>query len=217
MRSFRFFSKAIATATFLFLAGTSHGSASVVTLAIDAAPRSIDPRYAVDANSQYVENLIHCSIIGFDKDGKTVPELAEKWKWVSPTALEVILKKNIVFSDGSQVTPADVQATYMFFKNETLKNPSPRKSAFTNLKNVSVAKDAVTFELNEADSTFLLNLVVGILPASYSSKEMLIETDKIVGCGPFTFTSMNANELLMTANSKYNLASPPKGRQKKIC
>jgi peptide/nickel transport system substrate-binding protein len=210
MRSFRFFSKAIASATFLFLAGTSHGAASVVTLAIDAAPRSIDPRYAVDANSQYVENLIHCSVIGFDKDGKTVPELAEKWKWVSPTALEVILKKSIVFSDGSPVTPADVQATYMFFKNETLKNPSPRKSAFTNLKNISVAKDAVTFELNEADSTFLLNLVVGILPASYSSKEMLIETDKIVGCGPFTFTSMNANELLMTANSKYNLASPPK-------
>lgn len=185
-------------------------AAAEVTLALEAAPRSVDPRYAVDANSQYIENLVHCSLINFDKDGKTVPGLASAWKWKSPLALEVSLKPGVTFSDGTAVTPADVQATYMFFKKEDLKNPSPRKGAFTNVKNVTTGKDNVTFELNEADSTFVLNLVVGILPASYGSKEMLTESDKIVGCGPFVYESMNANELKMSANPKYSLGAPPK-------
>lgn len=201
---------ALASISLPFSSATATAAASTVILALEAQPRSIDPRFAVDANSQYVENLIHCSLINFDRDGKTVPGLAESWSWKTPTALEVVLNKKALFSDGSKVTPADVQATYMYFKDETLKEPSPRKGAFTNVKSITTGKDSVTFELNEADTTFLLNLVVGILPASYSKKAMITETDKVVGCGPFVFESMDANELKMTANTKYSLGSAPK-------
>lgn len=201
---------ALAAMPLFFSPSTATAAASTIVLALEAQPRSIDPRFAVDANSQYVENLIHCSLINFDRDGKTVPGLASSWKWTSPTTLEVVLNKKALFSDGSKVTPADVQATYMYFKDETLKSPSPRKGAFSNVKTISTDKDSVTFELQEADSTFLLNLVVGVLPASYSKTEMLTEADKIVGCGPFVFDSMNANELKMSANPKYTLGATPK-------
>jgi len=91
-----------------------------VNVAWEAEPRSIDPRFAVDANSQYLENLIHCSLIDFDPEGQAIADLATKWEWTSPTKLLVTLNDKAKFSDGSQVTAKDVVATYGYFKNETL-------------------------------------------------------------------------------------------------
>ena len=39
-------------------------------LAWESTPRTLDPRYAVDADSQYLVDLIHCALLGFDLDGK---------------------------------------------------------------------------------------------------------------------------------------------------
>lgn len=183
----------------------------VVTLAWDSEPRSIDPRYAVDANSQYLENLLHCSLVDFDQEGRTIPDLAKEWKWLSPTAISVTLQPGAKFSDGTPVTAADVKATYDFFAKEGLANPSPRKGAFAKLKGTTAKSDSeVIFELAEPNTTFLTDLVVGILPAKYGSKEMLAATDQVVGCGPFSLKGTSVGALDLEANANYTLGAPPK-------
>ncbi len=183
----------------------------VVTLAIEADPRTLDPRYAVDANSQYIENLLHCSLVGFDKDGRTIADLAKSWSWVDAKTLSVTLNAAAKFSDGTAVTADDVRATYMFFKDDKIANPSPRKGAFANVKNVT-AKDPATviFELTEPDSTFVLNLVVGVLPAKFATKDMLTDKDQVPGCGPFQLKSVSPSGLEFAVNPAYSLGAKPK-------
>lgn len=182
-----------------------------VTMAWEAEPRTVDPRYAVDANSQYLENLLHCSLIDFDKDGRTVPDLAKSWAWKSPTVLEVELNPNVKFADGTVVTGSDVAATYGYFKQEGGANPSPRKGAFSNMKSVTApSATKVVFELNEPDSVFVTNLVVGVLPAKLATKDMLTDKDAAPGCGPFTLKKFDATAVELAANPAYTLGTPPK-------
>ncbi len=199
----------------LALAGFAQGASAVagssgITLAWEAEPRSLDPRYAIDANSQYLENLLHCSLIDFDQDGRTIPDLAREWRWTNPTTLELVLTAGVKFADGTPVTSDDVKATYDFFKRADVKNPSPRKGAFAKIKTTEAKGDKVTFTLEEPDSTFVTNLVVGVLPAKLAAKEMLGEADGIVGCGAFKFKSQNPNGLELEVNEHFTLGALPK-------
>jgi peptide/nickel transport system substrate-binding protein len=205
-------SRTFAVALFASLAGTSAlaAAAGPLTIAWEAEPRAFDPRYAVDANSQYLENLVHCSLVDFDKDGRGVPDLAKSWTWKSPTSLEVTLNTAAKFSDGTPVTAEDVKATYLFFKDEKVANPSPRKGAFTNLKAVTAgAPDKVTFDLETPDSTFTLNLVIGVLPAKIAAKEMLTDKDRAPGCGPFVFKTIDVTGIELSPNPNYSLGPKP--------
>jgi len=181
-----------------------------VSIAWEAPPRTIDPRFNVDADSQYLENLIHCSIASFDKNGQTIGDLAEGWTWNDPTTLVVRLKQGAKFSDGSAVTAADVAATYAFFKKESLKTPSPRAGAFSTVASVTADKGQVVFKLTQPDATFVTNLVIGILPERLAGGDIISEHPKMVGCGPFTLSSVTVNHLELRRNEHYGLGNPAK-------
>ena len=106
-------------------------SKNTLNIALDSEPRSIDPRYAVDANSQYIDDLIHCSLMTFESNGSVVGDLAKSWKWTSAKKLSMTLKEDIQFSDGTIVTAKDVKATYDFFSKKDLK-----KRMFRNINQV---------------------------------------------------------------------------------
>lgn len=183
-------------------------------LAWEAEPRTIDPRYAQDANSQYLESLVHCALVQYNADGALSGWLAKSWTWRTPTILEVSLRDDARFADGSPVTAQDVRATYLFFKKEGLKSPSPRKGAFTKLKDVILAGEkSVIFELTEPDAAFVSNLVVGILPAIFEGREMLTEKDSPAGCGPFKLQTFDQARIELVPNLSYGLGDKPKLRQ----
>lgn len=182
-----------------------------LTLAWEAEVRSIDPRFAVDANSQYLEHLLHCSPVRSDETGKTVSDLAKHWTWQTPTSLELTLNP-ATFSDGSPVTAADVKATYDFFKKEGLSNPSPRRGAFLNMSSIVVkGTDKIVFNLQEPDSAFVVNsLVVGVLPAKLAAKDALAGIQDVVGCGPFVLKSITPSGVDLATNPRYSLGTKPK-------
>ncbi len=197
--------------SFTFAATAVSAAANPLTIAWESAPRSIDPRYALDANSQYLENLTQCSLIDFDKNGSTVGDLAKSWKWTDSKTLEVTIHSNAKYSNGTKVSPKDVKATYEFFKNESVKNPSPRKGAFTKLESVEArGGDKVIFRLPESDSTFVTNLVVGIMPAKNSSGEMIDTAKNLIGCGPFMLAESTITGLTLVPNKNFTLRSKPK-------
>lgn len=183
-----------------------------INIAWEAEPRTVDPRFAVDANSQYLENLLHCALIDFNRDGQGVPDLAKSWVWTSPTSLTVELQTGAKFSDGSRVSASDVKATYDSLLRQGVKNPSPRQGPFSKLKSIDVkSENTLVFDLVEPDSTFVLNLVIGILPAKTAlSLDMLSPGQLLVGCGPFVLKQFSNNTIGLERNEHYSLEAAAK-------
>ncbi len=181
-----------------------------LTMAWDNAPRQIDPRFLTDADSQYLENLTHCSLFRFDETGQTVPYLARDFKWLTPTRLKITLQNNIQFSDGSNVTADDVVETYSFFKKTKLKIPSPRAGAFSNIQTIrKISTDELEFILQKPDAPMLTNLIVGILPKEVANlPEPFLKAEKeIQSCGPFVLNTQTFNELHLRKNPFYKLTA----------
>jgi peptide/nickel transport system substrate-binding protein len=177
-----------------------------ISLAWETSPRTIDPRFASDADSQYLENLVHCSIASFGENGQTVSDLAKGWRWNDTTTLEVELRPEAKFSDGNPVTPADVVATYQFFLRKDVTPPSPRAGAFAAIASVEQkVGNKVVFKLTEADASFITNLVVGILPAKDAAGSMIANDKSVIGCGPFMLKSFDMTGIELVANKHYSL------------
>lgn len=174
--------------------------------------RSFDPRYSVDANAQYVENLLHCSILGFSPDGALIPELAEELPhWVSPTKLEVRIKNDVLFSDKSALTTEDIKATYEFFLDEKMSPFSARADGFAKLDKIEIV-DATTmhFVLKEPDASFVTNLVVGVMPAHQAKGAKIMDPNESIGCGPYRMQSAELGKLQLEANDAYTLGPKPR-------
>ncbi len=181
-----------------------------VTLAWKTAPRTIDPRFTIDAYSHYLSDLQNCSLINFNEDGKIVGSLAKSWRWLDNKNLEVIIKDDILFSDSTKVTAADVKATYEFFHNTKLKKPSPLAAAFKKITKITTKKNKITFTFLEPDVSFLQNLMIGIVPKKYAGEEMFSKAGSYSGCGPFILTEVTSAQLTLKKNPKYNISSPAK-------
>jgi peptide/nickel transport system substrate-binding protein len=102
----------LALLTVLSACSTSTGSASGSALnIISAEPTSgLDPNNAVTQTSLRVMELVYDTLLDYDKDGKLVPGLAQKW---TPGAnglnYTFTLQNGAKFSDGSPVTATDVK------------------------------------------------------------------------------------------------------------
>ena len=203
--------------TVLLSAPTLLARGSTIAVAWDAEPRTFDPRYAQDANSQYLENLLHCSLIEYDPQGNKKPSLATHWTWITPTILEVTVRTDVIFSNKKPVTPQDIAATYGFFLDPNPKVPSPRKNAFAKLKSVKpVNTDKVIFELMEPDAAFDINLIVGILPEDLARQDIMTDPSKISGCGPFTLKSHGNTQIILQPSTHWKLGTPPKFHELEI-
>ena len=47
-----------------------------------------------------------------DMDGKEQRSLAESWKWVNPTTLELKMRKNVTYQDGSPFTAKNMKTAF---------------------------------------------------------------------------------------------------------
>lgn len=181
-----------------------------LNVAWESQPRTIDPRFAVDANSQYLEDLIGCSLVVFDANGQPQPSLAKEMPiWIKPNLLQVNIREGIRFQDGTPVSAEDVKATYDFFLKKT-PPLSPRAGAFNKVSAIrTISPHTLEFELMEPDASFMTNLVVGILPRVKAPGDEIKTPEDYVGCGPYTLRSIDMTGLSLTRNQTYNLGTAP--------
>lgn len=177
-------------------------------LSLEDSIRSFDPRQSVDANSQYIEDLIHCSLITFEPDGHPKAGIASKMpSWIKPQVLEVNLRDELRFNDGSPLTAEDVAATYQALMNE---KTFARSASFNTLKKIQVLNPkTLHFELKEPDASFVSNLAVGILPAKIA-REKQMDPLKTPTCGPYRLKTVDINSIVLEVNSQ----TPPDQRPK---
>ena len=153
-----------------------------VRIGLATAPLSLDPRFATDAASHKVQELIHCSLVQLGEDFLPKPGLATSWQHPDPYTWTFELGQNHTFHNGQAVTARDVAATLHAVLNKGLS--SPLRAGFLTIENISTDDDYhLTLTLNKPDSSLLTRLNMGILPASEASKPH--QAKQTIGCGAF--------------------------------
>src|SRR5581483_11549218 len=76
---------------------------------IENSPTSTDPRFATDAISSRINELVFDSLVRVDRHGRFVGQLAESFERPDETHIVFHLKRGIRFSNGREMTARDVK------------------------------------------------------------------------------------------------------------
>ncbi len=174
---------------------------------------------------------IFAALVNYDKDGKLVPVLAQKWL-ISPDQLTYTfyLRKGLKFSDGSPLTAADVAFTltllddpsysgYIDISKAFIKGGQAYKEgkagSIEGIKVIDPLTIKITTEKINAQTLFLLG--VQVLPKAYYGKgyqrgklDYLRELySKPLGAGPYKFEKyVPDQEIRYIANPYYYSGKP---------
>ena len=163
-----------------------------LTIAIESNPLQLDPRYATDANSVRIGNLIYNSLLRADQKSQLQPELAANWRMLDEKTYLFELRKDARFHDGRPLTAADVKFTY-----ESISDPnsrSPKRGLLKPLHAVEqIGPYQLKFVLNAVHAPFVEQFTLGIVPLGSSSREPS-NLQPPLGSGPFMIQSIESGE-----------------------
>ena len=155
---------------------------NTLRIGLASAPISLDPRFATDAASHRVQELVHCGLVQLGEDFLPRPSLATSWQHPDPYTWAFELDKHHTFHNGQAVTAKDVAATLNGVLNKDLS--SPLRAGFAAIEHITVDNDHhITLTLNKPDSSLLTRLNLGVLPASQANKPH--QAKQTIGCGAF--------------------------------
>ena len=197
----------------LFIAACSNGSEfnqNSLVIGLEASPTNLDPRYATDANSYRLTQLLYNSLLKIDPHFNPVPDLVEKWENPDETTYLFHLKKGILFHDGSELTAEDVKYTF-----HTILDPSsgsPHRGAFDKVASIEpLDRYTIRYKLKEPFAPFLMNLaVIGIVPKHTAQKSEGSLTNQPLGTGPFRLAEFLPDEKIILVTNRDHFGGRPK-------
>jgi len=178
----------------LFGCQASEQEAGLLRVGLAQMPITLDPRFATDAASTRVQELIHRGLIRLDEHFNIQGDVADHWQQSEPLTWRFYLKPDIHFSDGTVLAARDVAATFSAVMDAKL--ASPLKASFASIESVYAETDRiVVIHLNKPDASLLTRLNLGILPASMAHKPH--QARNTVGCGPYQLRSWTESALTL--------------------
>ncbi|MGH7925522.1 MAG: ABC transporter substrate-binding protein [Candidatus Binatus sp.] len=198
----------------LALLGCTHHrpdrSRGTIQVDIEISPTSTDPRFATDAISSRINELIFDSLVKTDRKGQFVGHLAETIERPSATEIVFHLKHGVRFSDGRELTARDVIFTYdSILAPESM---SPKRASLEQLKSIQALDDyTVVMATAHPYAPALEMATEGIVPAGtpLPSKERAAAP---VGSGPFKMVAYARDETIRLARNSYH-PHPPDAAQ----
>jgi ABC-type transport system substrate-binding protein len=97
---------------------------SVLRLALQTEPTTLDPAFSVDFSSGTISSLIHSNLVCFNPDARLRPDLARRWEILEAGRRLVFHLAPARFSNGRRVTASDV--VYSFRRLLAPDTASPR-------------------------------------------------------------------------------------------
>lgn len=172
--------------------------ANYLVVGIESHPSQLDPRYATDANSVRVGNLIYNSLLRADDKLRLQPVLAESWRMIDPRRYEFNLRANVKFHDGRPLTAADVK--YTFESILAPQSQSPKRGQLRQLAAIEQTDShQLRFHLSVAHAPFVEQFTMGIVPTG-----SLRGDAPPPGSGPFKLESIDAGaKVTLKANEDY--------------
>jgi peptide/nickel transport system substrate-binding protein len=176
----------------------------VITIAVFAAPNTFDPRVGTDEVSQKVFQLVYDNLLNLDDQLRVAPGLATHWEQPDERTFDLHVRRGVRFHDGRELTSADVAYTF-----NSLIDPafvSARRGAYSALDRVEAVNPYLArFHLKEPSGSFLIQLVMPIIPAG-SGAELRARP---VGTGPYQFVRYAVDDRLeLAAFSAYYDGAP---------
>jgi len=165
-----------------------------IVIAIANSPAILDPRIGTDEYSQKAHQLLFSSLYKIAPDLRVVPELAESEARPDDRTYDIRIRKGVRFHDGRELTSADVAYTFGSFLDPKFGGRSGAYRAM--LASVRAIDDyTVRFTLKQPSSSFLVNLVMGIVPNG--SGQTNVRTP--IGTGPYKLVEFVPDDRLVLA------------------
>ncbi|MBQ6409030.1 MAG: ABC transporter substrate-binding protein [Butyrivibrio sp.] len=149
----------------------------------------LDPHNSTGAGTREVFYNIFEGLVKADSNGNLNPAVASEYT-ISDDAkvYSFTLRDGIKFHDGSAVTVEDIK--YSIERNMGVDGGEPLIRAYSKIDSVNIVDDThVDIVLKEADSDFLTQLTVAIIPASNEHPDTTP-----IGTGPYKYVSNSPQE-----------------------
>ena len=169
--------------------------AAALRMAWSQDATGLDPHKQTAFSSLRLLELIYEPLVRLDADLNVVPAVADSWEFSADgLTLTFKLNPNAKFSDGAQVTSADVKASFERLLNE--ETAAAARSNFLSIASIETPDDTTAvFKLSQPDAPILVAMATinaAIVPASIITGGTVETT--AVGSGPFKLDSWSPNE-----------------------
>lgn len=174
--------------------------AQTLTVALSAAPATLDPRRTTDATGQRISSLIFNSLVRTGPDLRLVGDAAETWTY-KDLSYTFVLRAGLTFSNGRALTPADILFTFEQYQ----KLDSPFQSTLSPVKKVEVSKNTegrlvVRLSLAKFHAPLLDDLsAIKLLPKQEIEKAGDDFARKPVGTGSYVLKSQDSQQIVLEA------------------
>lgn len=177
-------------------------------------PRTLNPLTTSDLYIKQLSAFVFDSLFYEDPSGKINKALVKDYTFSQDgVILDIELKDNILFHDGTAFTSDDVA-----FSIETIKNAGEKSIYYPQARNIQsiniLTRTKLRLVLNRADEAGIACLTFPILP-EHIFKDWPVEgyTDsmKLIGTGPFIFESYDDNSINLARNDSWWLLNEEDG------
>ena len=170
-----------------------------LVVAIGSEPRSLDPRFATDATSQRITDLIFQPLLSL-KDQKLYPGMAFAWE-NHGRQYTFLVSKNIYFSNGRKLKAEDILFSFQEYQSKK----SPFAGTFQIIEKVQlknpVGKEYFTLKIKlKTPSAKFLRAdlpVLKILPKTEVLSKGRDFYKNPIGSGPFHLKSQNSSRIVL--------------------
>ena len=176
-----------------------------VIFALTSEAKTIDPRFATDANGQRIVSLIYNSLVRLGPELKIEGDAAKTWSYNDLT-YTFNLHPGITFSNGDELIEEDIIFTF----KEYLKDGVPFKNALNMISEVipdfsDKKNPKVTLKLSKFSASILNDLsVIKILSKSITENS----PNDLLGTGSFVFKKKTPNEIILEARKDHTIINP---------
>lgn len=182
--------------------------ASTLHLSASSNPARLNPLIATDSASSSISGFLFNSLVKYDESGqKIIGDLAQSYRFVTPTVIEFKLRRGVKWHDGKPFTAADVLFTYDLIKSpQTI---TPYASDFRVIKSVHVIDDYTLRVTYEKPYFKALEVwMMGIVPRHVLVHDKDIMSSKFnthpIGTGPYILKELEfSKQIVLEANPNY--------------
>lgn len=182
--------------------------ASTLHLSASSNPARLNPLIATDSASSSIAGFVFNALVKYDESGqKIIGDLAESYRFVTPTLIEFKLRRGVKWHDGKPFTASDVVFTYDLIKSP--KTITPYASDFRVIKNVQVIDDYTVRVVYQKPYFKALEIwMMGIVPRHILHHENDIMGSKFntapIGTGPYVLKKLEfSKQIVLEANPHY--------------
>lgn len=177
--------------------------ADALVIAIPSEPANLDPRFALDADSQRIDQLIFDSLVMIDHQLNIVPHLAKSFENPTPLLYRFTLHEGVKFHDGSPLTAQDFSETLKKIRDPDF--GSPYIASFKNIDQVNVISPSILeIKLKTPQPNFLTDLT--LIKAIPHEKEAQLKDkfrEHLIGSGPYQFVKKETHQIVLKKNKKH--------------